>query len=164
MNFPCYKELLRCESEVTLHQCLSLKNGLFGLTRTLYQCIADTLIQRVKQLLGLWTWISKVAYQSKPCTLIMNENNEQSHQDNLKKIKISCSLTFTDPKQYFLTNPSWHFIILQRHPSWFLFDSDNTITIVITIIYIFVIIIFSVVLLIDNFSSNSFSLFPLASY
>ena len=47
-----------------------------------------------------WAWISKAAYQRKPCTLIMNANNEQSHQDQFEKIDISCSLTFTDLKQY----------------------------------------------------------------
>ena len=41
--------------------------------------------------------------------------------------------------------------ILQRHPCWPPFDSDNNITIVITIIYIFVIIIIGVVLVIDHF-------------
>ena len=36
----------------------------------------------------------------------MYSYNERKHQEQFEKIKIRCSLTFTDLKQYFLLNPS----------------------------------------------------------
>ena len=79
-KFSCYNDFLRWDSEVYFYSTYH-KKGIVWLELCIDVLGESTLHVRVKLLLGLWTSISKAAYRRKPCTLIMNENNEQSHQE-----------------------------------------------------------------------------------
>ena len=79
-KFSCYNDFLRWDSEVYFYSTYH-KKGIVWLELCIDVSGESTLHVRVKLLLGLWTSISKAAYRWKPCTLIMNENNEQPHQE-----------------------------------------------------------------------------------
>ena len=79
-KFSCYNDFLRWDSEVYFYST-NHKKGIVWLELCIDVSGESTLHVRVKLLLGLWTSISKAAYRRKPCTLIMNENNEQSYQE-----------------------------------------------------------------------------------
>ena len=79
-KFSCYNDFLRWDSEVYFYSTYH-KKGIVWLELCIDVSGELTLHVRVKLLLGLWTSISKAAYRRKPCTLIMNENNEQSYQE-----------------------------------------------------------------------------------
>ena len=79
-KFSCYNDFLRWDSEVYFYSTYH-KKGIVWLELCIDVSGESTLHVRVKLLLGLWTSISKAAYRRKPCTLIMNENNEQSYQE-----------------------------------------------------------------------------------
>ena len=79
-KFSCYNDFLRWDSEVYFYSTYH-KKGIVWLELCIDVSGESTLHVRVKLLLGLWTSISKAAYRRKPCTLIINENNEQSYQE-----------------------------------------------------------------------------------
>ena len=79
-KFSCYNDFLRWDSEVYFYSTYH-KKGIVWLELCIDVSGELTLHVRVKLLLGLWTSISKAAYRRKPCTLIINENNEQSYQE-----------------------------------------------------------------------------------
>ena len=79
-KFSCYNNFLRWDSEVYFYSTYH-KKGIVWLELCIDVSGESTLHVRVKLLLRLWTSISKAAYRRKPCTLIMNENNEQSYQE-----------------------------------------------------------------------------------
>ena len=79
-KFSCYNDFLRWDSEVYFYSTYH-KKGIVWLELCIDVSGELTLHVRVKLLLGLWTSISKAAYRRKPCTLIMNKNNEQSYQE-----------------------------------------------------------------------------------
>ena len=79
-KFSCYNDFLRWDSEVYFYSTYH-KKGIVWLELCIDVSGESTLHVRVKLLLRLWTSISKAAYRRKPCTLIMNENNEQSYQE-----------------------------------------------------------------------------------
>ena len=79
-KFSCYNDFLRWDSEVYFYSTYH-KKGIVWLELCIDVSGESTLHVRVKLLLGLWTSISKAAYRRKPCTLIMNKNNEQSYQE-----------------------------------------------------------------------------------
>ena len=79
-SFRVITDFLRWDSEVYFYSTYH-KKGIVWLELCIDVSGESTLHVRVKLLLGLWTSISKAAYRWKPCTLIMNENNEQPHQE-----------------------------------------------------------------------------------